>query len=90
MRRTFKIETEQSCCSAELPRCFPPCSWFGPMVDTSVNLLECIKTGAAGFWSSQKKTAGSNFEVLPRRWIVERTLAWLESSRRLTSSFALF
>jgi len=31
------------------------------------------------------KTEG--FKVLPRRWIVERTFAWLENSRRLSKDY---
>ncbi|MBL0247729.1 MAG: transposase [Sphingobacteriales bacterium] len=35
---------------------------------------------------SRSNTA-SKFEVLPKRWIVERTFAWLESYRRLSKDF---
>lgn len=31
------------------------------------------------------KTAG--FQVLPRRWVVERTFAWLNCSRRLSKDY---
>jgi putative transposase len=29
------------------------------------------------------------FQVLPRRWIVERTFGWLEGARRLSKDFEL-
>jgi transposase len=31
--------------------------------------------------------AGAAFIVLPRRWIVERTLAWISRNRRLARHF---
>ena len=35
-----------------------------------------------------KRPAGSHtFEVLPRRWVVERTLAWITSYRRCARDY---
>ena len=35
----------------------------------------------------KKKNTGKGFEVLPRRWVVERTFAWLGRSRRLSREY---
>ncbi len=32
----------------------------------------------------ERKKTGEGFQVLPRRWVVERTFAWLGRSRRLS------
>ncbi|MFH1518188.1 MAG: IS5 family transposase, partial [Pseudomonadota bacterium] len=51
----------------------------GPKVQAaSPRPIEIIKRNQAGF------------EVLPKRWIVERTLAWLGINRRLTKDFERF
>ena len=42
-----------------------------------------------GAWSLQivKRSDAAGFEVLPKRWIVERTFAWISRNRRLSRDF---
>ncbi len=42
-----------------------------------------------GAWRLEivKRTDVAGFEVLPKRWIVERTLAWISRNRRLARDF---
>lgn len=44
---------------------------------------------ATGDWSLEivKRTEAHRFVVLPKRWIVERTLAWISRNRRLARDF---
>ena len=42
-----------------------------------------------GAWRLQivKRSDAPGFEVLPKRWIVERTFAWISRNRRLARDF---
>jgi transposase len=42
-----------------------------------------------GNWTIEivKPIAAGRFDVLPRRWVVERTLAWLNRNRRSAKDF---
>lgn len=45
---------------------------------------------AFGGWEVEvvrKKRGQRGFQVLPRRWVVERTLAWIGKSRRLSKDY---
>ena len=48
--------------------------------------LVVCRTGA---WKLEivKRSDAAAFEVLPKRWIVERTFAWISRNRRLARDF---
>ena len=48
---------------------------------------ELAKLGKRTMEIVSRSKAAKGFEVLPRRWVVERTLAWLCRNRRLAKDF---
>lgn len=52
------------------------------------NTPAAIPTYAGWTLAIVKRAADADgFQVLPRRWVVERTLAWLNRNRRLAKDF---
>jgi len=50
-------------------------------------LIEEVKKTFAMDIEIIKRTEESNFKVLPKRWIVERTFAWLDTNRRTSKNY---
>ena len=46
-----------------------------------------LTRGAATVWITVDGDEVPRFEPLPKRWIVERTLAWISRNRRLARDF---
>jgi putative transposase len=76
--------------------------WVEKALGWSVDLLECprnpapeevlkswakewAKEGVAVDW--QKFMTPAGFQVLPRRWVVERTFSWIDHNRRMSKDY---
>jgi transposase len=47
------------------------------------------KLGPWTFEIIRRSAAAKGFERLPRRWVVERTIAWFKRNRRLAKDFEI-
>src|SRR5262249_6483397 len=68
--------------------CSRSCSAFLPMADMPETRWRS-SCGAPEHGSLEivKRSHAAGFEVLPKRWIVERTFAWISRNRRLARDF---
>jgi transposase len=66
----------------QLFRCFPGCATcFADSFYNGTNLNAAL--AKFGNWTIEivRRAAAIDFQLLPRRWVVERTLAWLNRNR---------
>jgi len=67
--------------------------WVKAQFDWEVEVVEHPWSGLRGVWSSEgadiewEQIRPKGFHVLKRRWVVERTLAWLSTWRRLSKDY---